>query len=91
MMLYELGYKMQKFFPAEPSGGVAYLKSLAGPLPQVSFMPTGGITPEKAPDYLKLNNVIAVGGSWLVTQDDIAAKNWTVIEDKARKALALKP
>ncbi len=52
MALLEWGYAIQKFFPAEPAGGTAYLSSLASPLPQVRFCPTGGITPEKAPAYI---------------------------------------
>lgn len=61
----ELGYSMLKFFPAEAAGGAKSLKSLAGPLPQVSFCPTGGITLANAPDYLALPNVICAGGSWI--------------------------
>src|SRR5437764_1206392 len=57
MLLLEHGYGLQKFFPAEPSGGAAYLASLASPLPQVKFCPTGGLTQDNAPHYLKLANV----------------------------------
>ena len=61
----EHGYRLQKFFPAEVSGGVAFLKSVAAPIPEVSFMPTGGVTLENASDYLALANVAAVGGTWI--------------------------
>ena len=90
MALLEWGYAIQKFFPAEPAGGTAYLSSLASPLPQVSFCPTGGITPEKAPSYLKLANVITIGGSWMASKKLIAAKDWAGIETLAREAAGLK-
>jgi 2-dehydro-3-deoxyphosphogluconate aldolase/(4S)-4-hydroxy-2-oxoglutarate aldolase len=63
--LLERGYDMLKFFPAEAAGGAPYLKSLAGPLPQVSFCPTGGVSTANALDYLRLPNVICAGGSWV--------------------------
>lgn len=90
MVLLERGYAIQKFFPAEPAGGVPYLSSLASPLPQVRFCPTGGITPESAPAYLKLGNVITVGGSWMAPKKLVDAKDWTGIEALARQAAALK-
>ena len=64
--LYELGFETLKFFPAESNGGVNALKSMAGPLPHLNFMPTGGITEKTAKEYLSLPNVIAVGGSWMM-------------------------
>jgi 2-dehydro-3-deoxyphosphogluconate aldolase/(4S)-4-hydroxy-2-oxoglutarate aldolase len=90
MALLEQGYSLQKFFPAEPSGGAPYLASLASPLPQVRFCPTGGITPELAPSYLKLANVITLGGSWMAPKALVAAKKWDEIEKLARAASALK-
>ncbi|MFN0194983.1 MAG: bifunctional 4-hydroxy-2-oxoglutarate aldolase/2-dehydro-3-deoxy-phosphogluconate aldolase [Aestuariivirga sp.] len=90
MALLELGYTHQKFFPAEPAGGTAYLASLAQPLPQVKFCPTGGITPESAPSYLKLPNVVTLGGSWMAPKKLIEAKDWAGIEKLARTAAALK-
>lgn len=63
--LFEQGYSLQKFFPAEQAGGASFLKSVSGPLPELSFMPTGGITPQNAQDYLSLPNVATIGGSWL--------------------------
>ena len=90
MKLLEWGYSIQKFFPAEPAGGTAYLASLASPLPQVRFCPTGGITLETAPSYLKLANVITIGGSWMAPKKLIAAKDWAAIEKLARQAAELK-
>ena len=90
MALLEWGYAIQKFFPAEPAGGIAYLSSLASPLPQVRFCPTGGITLETAPSYLKLANVITIGGSWMAPKKLIAAKDWAAIEKLARQAAELK-
>ena len=90
MALLEWGYTIQKFFPAEPAGGAAYLASLASPLPQIKFCPTGGITPALAPSYLKLSNVITVGGSWMIPKALIAAGDWAGIEKLAREASALK-
>ncbi|MEO0522758.1 MAG: bifunctional 4-hydroxy-2-oxoglutarate aldolase/2-dehydro-3-deoxy-phosphogluconate aldolase [Pseudomonadota bacterium] len=83
MHLLERGIDMLKFFPAEAVGGAPALKSLAGPLPQASFCPTGGITPATYRDYLALPNVICVGGSWIVPKSDLDAGNWTAITDKA--------
>jgi 2-dehydro-3-deoxyphosphogluconate aldolase/(4S)-4-hydroxy-2-oxoglutarate aldolase len=90
MALLEWGYAIQKFFPAEPAGGTAYLSSLASPLPQVRFCPTGGITPESAPRYLKLSNVVTIGGSWMAPKTLVAAKDWAGIEALARQAASLK-
>jgi 2-dehydro-3-deoxyphosphogluconate aldolase/(4S)-4-hydroxy-2-oxoglutarate aldolase len=89
MALIEWGYAIQKFFPAEPAGGSAYLASLASPLPQVRFCPTGGITPEKAPSYLGLPNVITIGGSWMAPKKLVDAKDWAAIETLAREAAAI--
>ncbi|MBM9621879.1 bifunctional 4-hydroxy-2-oxoglutarate aldolase/2-dehydro-3-deoxy-phosphogluconate aldolase [Streptomyces zhihengii] len=82
--LLERGVHEMKFFPAEAAGGTAYLKSLAGPLPQARFCPTGGITPATAPAYLALPNVACVGGSWLLPPDVLAAKDWGRVEALAR-------
>ena len=90
MALLEWGYAIQKFFPAEPAGGAAYLASLAAPLPQIRFCPTGGITPEKAAAYLKLPNVIAVGGSWMAPRKLVEAQAWAEIEQLAAEAARLK-
>lgn len=83
------GLTCLKFFPAEPAGGVALLKALAGPFPDVRFCPTGGITPVNAPAYLALPTVACVGGSWLAPAEALAAGDWTRIEDLARIAASL--
>ncbi|MFC3576570.1 bifunctional 4-hydroxy-2-oxoglutarate aldolase/2-dehydro-3-deoxy-phosphogluconate aldolase [Streptomyces yaanensis] len=88
--LLERGVREMKFFPAQAAGGTAYLKSLAGPLPQARFCPTGGIGPANAPDYLALHNVGCVGGTWMVPDDAIAAKDWTRVERLAREAAGLR-
>lgn len=89
MALLEKGYEFQKFFPAETSGGAPALKALSGPLPQITFCPTGGVSPQNAPDYLSLPNVVCVGGSWIASPDLIAAKDWDEITSRARQAAAL--
>ncbi|MEU5916736.1 bifunctional 4-hydroxy-2-oxoglutarate aldolase/2-dehydro-3-deoxy-phosphogluconate aldolase [Streptomyces sp. NPDC047141] len=78
-----------KFFPAEAAGGVPYLRSLAGPLPRARFCPTGGIAPASAPAYLALPNVGCVGGSWMLPQEALAARDWARVEALAREAAAL--
>ncbi|WP_298216610.1 bifunctional 4-hydroxy-2-oxoglutarate aldolase/2-dehydro-3-deoxy-phosphogluconate aldolase [Acidocella sp.] len=91
MTLIERGYRFAKFFPAEAAGGVPFLASLASPLPQLQFCPTGGITPALAPRYLGLPNVICVGGSWMVKKAAIAAGDWDAITREAAAAAALQP
>lgn len=90
MALLEKGYTVQKFFPAEQSGGAAFLKSIGGPLPQVSFCPTGGIGLKTAPDYLSLGNILCVGGSWIAPRDAMAAGDWARITRLAAEARALR-
>jgi 2-dehydro-3-deoxyphosphogluconate aldolase/(4S)-4-hydroxy-2-oxoglutarate aldolase len=87
--LLERGVREMKFFPAQAAGGTAYLRSLAGPLPQVRFCPTGGIGPDTAPDYLALPNVGCVGGSWMLPADAVAARDWGRVELLAREAARL--
>ncbi|MEM5516543.1 bifunctional 4-hydroxy-2-oxoglutarate aldolase/2-dehydro-3-deoxy-phosphogluconate aldolase [Henriciella sp. AS95] len=89
MARFDEGYGVLKFFPAEAAGGAKFLKALAGPLPHMDFMPTGGITPQNASDYLGLPNVIAVGGSWIATKDEMANGDWAAITDKARDAVKI--
>jgi 2-dehydro-3-deoxyphosphogluconate aldolase/(4S)-4-hydroxy-2-oxoglutarate aldolase len=89
MALIERGYAFAKFFPAEAAGGAPFLAALASPLPQLRFCPTGGITPVNAPGYLKLRNVICVGGSWMIKPKMIAARNWDEITRLAAAAAAL--
>ena len=86
----ELGYRCFKFFPAEQLGGVNALKAQAGPLPDTRFCPTGSITPEKAPAYLALDNVLCVGGSWIAPADKIRSGDWAAIEAAANQAAALR-
>jgi len=83
------GYSVCKFFPAEANGGAKALKSFAGPLPQMSFCPTGGVTPANAPDYLALPNVLCVGGSWVCDPKLLAAGQWDTIEQLAHDASRL--
>ncbi|CAM3948366.1 bifunctional 4-hydroxy-2-oxoglutarate aldolase/2-dehydro-3-deoxy-phosphogluconate aldolase [Pseudoalteromonas byunsanensis] len=90
MSLASHGFKFLKFFPAEAAGGTAMLKSIGGPLPQVTFCPTGGITLESAPKYLALNNVICVGGTWMLDKQLIANKDWQAIEALAKQASEVK-
>ncbi|GAA1691508.1 bifunctional 4-hydroxy-2-oxoglutarate aldolase/2-dehydro-3-deoxy-phosphogluconate aldolase [Nonomuraea maheshkhaliensis] len=90
MALAERGIKELKFFPAEAAGGVTYLKSLGGPLPDVRFCPTGGIRVDTAPDYLALPNVGCVGGTWLTPADALAAGDWARVEKLAAEAAALR-
>lgn len=88
--LLERGVREMKFFPARAAGGTAYLRSLAGPLPDARFCPTGGITEASAPEYLALPNVGCVGGSWMVPADAVAAGDWARIEELARGAAGLR-
>ncbi|MCK7623465.1 bifunctional 4-hydroxy-2-oxoglutarate aldolase/2-dehydro-3-deoxy-phosphogluconate aldolase [Streptomyces sp. RS10V-4] len=87
--LLDEGVTELKFFPAEAAGGTAYLKSMAGPLPQARFCPTGGIGPDTAPAYLALPNVGCVGGTWMLPDDALAARDWARIGRLARGAAAL--
>jgi 2-dehydro-3-deoxyphosphogluconate aldolase / (4S)-4-hydroxy-2-oxoglutarate aldolase len=84
--LMEHGISLMKFFPAETSGGVAALKSFAGPFPAIRFCPTGGISLARALDYLALANVACVGGAWMVPADLIALGDWGAITALAREA-----
>ncbi|PKH02459.1 keto-deoxy-phosphogluconate aldolase [Psychromonas sp. MB-3u-54] len=83
------GYDHLKFFPAEANGGAAALKAIAGPLPQVSFCPTGGINLDNVADYMALNCVVTVGGSWMMPNDAIAAGNWNKVTELAKQAVSL--
>ncbi|MCD6009503.1 MAG: bifunctional 4-hydroxy-2-oxoglutarate aldolase/2-dehydro-3-deoxy-phosphogluconate aldolase [Pseudomonadota bacterium] len=83
---WQYGYRRFKFFPAESSGGAAAIKAFGGPIPEARFCPTGGVTPENADDYLKLANVMCVGGSWVTPKELIEAGDWAGIEALAREA-----
>lgn len=89
IQLLERGYTVQKFFPAETSGGAPALKALGAPIPQVKFCPTGGVSPRNVGDYLSLANVICVGGSWVAPKDLMAKGDWAGITALARAAAAL--
>lgn len=86
----EHGHRRFKFFPAESSGGVAALRSFAGPFPSVRFCPTGGIDLGSAPRYLALANVITLGGSWMVPGEAMRGRDWTRIGELARAAASLR-
>jgi 2-dehydro-3-deoxyphosphogluconate aldolase / (4S)-4-hydroxy-2-oxoglutarate aldolase len=77
-----------KFFPAGPAGGPAYLAAIGGPVPQVRFCPTGGVTPENLRDYLAVPGVAAVGGTWLTPKASIQAEDWASITALAAAAVA---
>ncbi|WP_371168760.1 bifunctional 4-hydroxy-2-oxoglutarate aldolase/2-dehydro-3-deoxy-phosphogluconate aldolase [Aliiroseovarius sp. 2305UL8-7] len=89
MRLLERGYTVQKFFPAEAAGGAPFLKSLASPLPQIRFCPTGGVSVKNAMDYLNLPNTLCVGGSWVAPTDLVKAGDWAGITELARAASTL--
>ena len=90
LALATLGFGVLKFFPAEPSGGIAWLKAVAAPCPELKFCPTGGIGLHNAAAYLKLPNVVAVGGSWPAPQNAVAAGDFARITELAREAAALR-
>ena len=90
MTLMELGFHALKLFPAEAAGGAKLLASLAGPLPDLRFCPTGGIDLAKAPSYLALPNVLCVGGSWMLPKAALGAGDYETVERLAREAAALR-
>jgi len=90
MAAREAGFRQLKLFPAVPAGGVGMLNGIAGPLGDVAFCPTGGITQETAPQFLACKNVVCVGGSWLTPKAAIEAGDWDKITELARAASALK-
>ena len=89
MELSAQGFKLLKFFPAEPGGGLDWLKAVAAPLAGLRFCPTGGIGAETAPAYLALSNVACVGGSWVAPREAVASGDWPRIERLAAAAAAL--
>lgn len=88
MTVLDAGFTEMKLFPAEASGGVAFLKAVGGPLPWARFCPTGGITPDTAAAYLALPNVGCIGGSWLSPADAVATHDWARIQSLAAAAAA---
>lgn len=89
MNLLDQDFDYLKFFPSEAAGGVKMLSSLNGPLPQAKFCPTGGINLSNAKQYLQLDNVVCVGGTWMVTKQLIQEKNWSAITELAKQASLL--
>ncbi|MFK7745156.1 MAG: bifunctional 4-hydroxy-2-oxoglutarate aldolase/2-dehydro-3-deoxy-phosphogluconate aldolase [Roseobacter sp.] len=89
MRLLERGYDMLKFFPAEASGGAPALKAIGAPLPQISFCPTGGVSPQNAASYLSLPNVVCAGGSWVAPSNLVENGDWAGIEALAKDAASL--
>ena len=90
MMAQEDGLTELKFFPAMQAGGIPMLKAWGGPFGDVTFCPTGGVTPQNALEFLALPNVACVGGSWLVPADALAKGDWARIEALAREAAGLR-
>ncbi|MEM9230111.1 MAG: bifunctional 4-hydroxy-2-oxoglutarate aldolase/2-dehydro-3-deoxy-phosphogluconate aldolase [Pseudomonadota bacterium] len=90
MALLERGYEFLKFFPAEASGGAPALKSLGGPLPQIKFCPTGGVSPGNVGGYLSLANVVCAGGSWVAPQSAMDEGDWDRIQGLAADASKLR-
>ncbi len=89
LTLSEAGFSEIKFFPASAAGGIKFIKSLASPLPNLKFCPTGGIFYETAQEWLSLVNVICVGGSWIAPAKDINNNNFTDITNRAKQATKL--
>ena len=87
----EYGCRFLKFFPAEASGGINFLKSLIAPYKHmgVRFMPTGGVTTANVADYLAVKEIVAVGGTWLGKSSDIESNNWDAIRTAVKAAVEL--
>lgn len=90
MAAREAGFRQLKLFPAVPAGGVGMLNAIGGPLPDVTFCPTGGISQETASQFLACKNAACVGGSWLTPKDAMNAGDWGRIEAIARAASELR-
>ena len=90
MMLSGLGFRVLKFFPAGSGGGVEFLRQIAGPLPQLKFLPSGGVDEKTAAEYLAQPNVVAVSGTWVVPRDALAAGDFSAITALARAAASLR-
>lgn len=86
---FSRGLRLVKFFPAEPTGGVPYLRALAGPYPMMEVVPTGGISPNNLANYLALPTVAACGGTWLANPATLARADFVTIERLAREAVAI--
>ncbi len=90
LSLLERGYRLQKFFPAEPAGGVAMVQAMASPIPAVRFCPTGGVTVQNAFRYLSLPNVVCVGGSWVAPETMLQSRDFSGITRLASAAAGLR-
>lgn len=90
MAAREAGFRQLKLFPAVPAGGIGMLNAIAGPLPDVTFCPTGGISQETASQFLACKNVACVGGSWLTPKNAMKSGDWQQITELARAASALR-
>jgi 2-dehydro-3-deoxyphosphogluconate aldolase/(4S)-4-hydroxy-2-oxoglutarate aldolase len=88
-MALDHGVNVVKFFPAELLGGIGMLKAISAPYPMMRFMPTGGVTPENLGEYLKFAKVIACGGTWMVSKEMLAGKQFNTIRDLCRDAVEL--
>jgi 2-dehydro-3-deoxyphosphogluconate aldolase/(4S)-4-hydroxy-2-oxoglutarate aldolase len=84
----EFGYTTLKFFPAEAAGGTPALQALSGPFPNVNFLPTGGVTPDNVANYFQLENVCAVGGSWLTPRELLMGQQWEALYQLAADSVA---
>ena len=89
MQALELGYDHLKFFPAEINGGAAALKAISAALPQLSFCPTGGVSPKNVASYLAVKCVKTIGGSWMIPSDAVEAGDWAKVEQLTAEAVAL--
>ena len=86
LVLFELGYALQKVFPAGIVGGPGYIKAVGSPIPEVRFMPTGGVKPENAAEYLALDNVACIGGTWIAPTELLAKRDFAAIGRLASEA-----
>lgn len=89
MACLERGFDVMKFFPASQAGGLPALRALAGPFPDVKFCPTGGISEDQTAAWLKMPNVIAVGGSWLAPSELVDSGDWDAITARAKRSMDL--
>ena len=89
LSLLDRGYVLQKFFPAGVAGGIPYLKAVSGPLPEIRFMPTGGVSAENAADDQALTHVSGIGGSWIVPGDALRSRDFKTIAKLAQAAAEL--
>jgi len=90
MQAFEAGYQFCKYFPASIAGGVEGIKALAGPFPAMKFCPTGGVSLANAQEYLRLPNVVCVGGSWLTPASALRSNDWLAIAKLVQESAALR-